>query len=76
MRKRAIALCFDAAAIYETQLTLKLHGAWAHGWWLDLGVMDEPTKHDPACIMEIISRRLERVQVLAKQRGVPAPQST
>lgn len=40
---------------------MKLHGAWAFGWALDLHVVDEPVKKDSAFVIETIALALEKV---------------
>ena len=53
--------------------TLKLHGAWCFGWVLDLWVLDEPTKHDSSCVIEIVALCLERVYEKTLELGQPMP---
>lgn len=53
--------------------TLKLHGAWCFGWVLDLWILDEPTKHDASCVIEIVALCLERVYEKSLELGQPMP---
>ena len=38
---------------------VKVHGAWAFGHCLVVGVLDESAKHDSACIIELLSLTIE-----------------
>jgi hypothetical protein len=42
----------------------KVHGAWALGWVLGASVLDETSRHDSTCIIEVIQRALERARPL------------
>ena len=39
---------------------LKVHGAWAFGYVLEIFVMDDVAKHDSSCIIEILALTLEK----------------
>jgi len=45
------------------------------GWCLNLFVMDEITKHDSSCIMEILARTIESIYEIATSTGKPMPTS-
>lgn len=40
---------------------MKLHGCWIYGYTLDLHCLDETSKHDAACIIEILAQSIQRV---------------
>lgn len=43
---------------------MKLHGCWAFGFTLQLWCLDETSKHDSACIIEILARTIQRASWL------------
>lgn len=40
---------------------LKIHGAWAFGYTLNVFIMDENAKHDSSAILEILTQTVEDV---------------
>ena len=48
----------------EPRPRLKVHGLWVFGLSLQVYVMDEPTKHDSACVVECLALSLERASCL------------
>lgn len=38
---------------------LKVHGAWAFGFCLNIFVMDDPSRHDSSAIIEILAITIE-----------------
>jgi len=38
---------------------VKVHGAWAFGYTLNVYVMDEPSPHDSSAIIEIVAATIE-----------------
>ncbi|CAJ1332287.1 unnamed protein product [Effrenium voratum] len=52
---------------------MKLHGAWALGWTLDLHVVDEPVKKDSAFVIETIALALEKAFKIAAETGRRMP---
>ena len=38
---------------------LKVHGVWAYGYIVNISVMDEVSRHDSSCIIEMISQTIE-----------------
>ncbi|CAE6950458.1 unnamed protein product [Symbiodinium sp. CCMP2592] len=50
----------SAALSGEMRPRLKVHGLWVFGLSLQVYVMDEPTKHDSACVVECLALSLER----------------
>lgn len=40
---------------------LKIHGAWAFGYTLNVFIMDENAKHDSSSILEILTQTVEDV---------------
>ena len=38
---------------------MKLHGAWNYGYSLDLHCIDETSKHDSSCIIEIVAQSIQ-----------------
>lgn len=69
------ALRATASVARHISPTLKLHGCWCFGWTLDLHVLDESTKHDSSCIIEIVARCLERVSEISQRQNLPFPKS-
>ena len=44
---------------------LKVHGVWVFGLTLQVYILDEPTKHDSACVVECVALSLERASLSA-----------
>ena len=38
---------------------MKLHGAWNYGYSLDLHCIDETSRHDSSCIIEILAQSIQ-----------------
>lgn len=51
----------------------KVHGVWAIGWCLQVGVLDEDQRHDSSCVIELVARTLERVAEIASAEGRKFP---
>lgn len=51
----------------------KVHGCWALGWVLRVGVMDETQAHDASCVLELLARTLEDVAKICEQEKRPFP---
>lgn len=52
---------------------MKLHGCWAFGFTLQLWCLDETSKHDSACIIEILARTIQRAFEICDQNQIQRP---
>ena len=51
--------CIPRAKLQKPRM--KLHGCWIFGYCLDLYCIDETSKHDASCMIEILSQSIQRV---------------
>lgn len=47
----------------------KVHGVWALGWCLTIGVLDDDQAHDSTCVLELVSQTLERVNQMCTKES-------
>jgi hypothetical protein len=52
---------FDQLRAKYQRPRVKVHGAWAFGYTLNVYILDEVAKHDSSAILEILSQTIEDV---------------
>lgn len=50
------------AKLQNAKPRVKIHGAWAFGFVVNIFAMDDPSKHNSSCIIEAISRTVQEAQ--------------
>jgi hypothetical protein len=54
---------------------MKIHGCWAFGVCVNIFVLDETSKHNSSCIIEVIAQTIERAFEILKSQGRSLPRT-